>query len=91
MSGPEPASQEGILSHRRVRYAVVSAILIAHFLLAFTSAQKKSVTIDEPYHIAPGVSALFSGDFRMSTDSPPLMPEPILISSAPVNALKPPN
>jgi hypothetical protein len=53
--------------------AVVILVLVSHFALLVSSARKKSITKDEPYHIARGVSALFSGDFRMSVEHPPLI------------------
>jgi len=53
--------------------AAVAAVLLAHLAMLFHSAGKKSATSDEPFHIARGVSALFSGDFRLSVAHPPLV------------------
>lgn len=53
--------------------AAVCAVLAVHLGLLVGSALQKSATSDEPFHIARGVSALFSGDFRMSVAHPPLV------------------
>jgi 4-amino-4-deoxy-L-arabinose transferase-like glycosyltransferase len=53
--------------------AAVLLILALHFTVLVMSAGRKSVTSDEPFHIARGVSALFSGDFRLNVAHPPLV------------------
>jgi len=63
------------------RRAVVVVVIAAHFLLLFFSVSDKSATSDEPFHISRGVSALYSGDFRMSVAHPPLIN---LISATPL-------
>lgn len=66
--------QENYLARKTwLRRAAVVLVLAAHFTLLVFTAREKSATSDEPYHIARGVSALFSGDFRMSVAHPPLV------------------
>ena len=50
----------------------VTFLLALHFGLGFMSARHKAVTADEPFHLGRGVSALFSGDFRLNVSHPPL-------------------
>jgi len=50
----------------------VTFLLALHFGLGFVSARHKAVTADEPFHLGRGVSALFSGDFRLNVSHPPL-------------------
>lgn len=52
--------------------AAVFSLLALHFGLGLMSARQKSVTADEPFHLGRGVSALFSGDFRLNVSHPPL-------------------
>ncbi len=44
-------------------------LLSVHFLVLYFSALQKSATSDEPYHIARGVSALFSSDARLPPEA----------------------
>jgi 4-amino-4-deoxy-L-arabinose transferase-like glycosyltransferase len=57
----------------RARKIALFLILALHFTILVMSAGRKSVTSDEPFHIARGVSALFSGDFRLNVAHPPLV------------------
>jgi hypothetical protein len=69
------AEQAGTAGRERrwLRIAAVAAVLAAHVLLAWTSSRQKSATMDEPFHVAAGIAALKSGDFRLAVDSPPLI------------------
>ncbi len=64
-------TQRSILN--RFRPLIVAGLIIVHFALAISSARLKSPTADEPFHLARGVSAMFSGDFRLSVAHPPLI------------------
>ena len=58
---------------RRLRAAFVAAMLLALAVQAVFSALGNSSTFDEPEHIASGMAALRTRDFRMSVAHPPLM------------------
>lgn len=63
-------------------------ILSAQCFLLVGSIRSKSPTIDEPHHLAIGVSTLASLDFRMCRDDPPLQnmlnAVPVLVLGKPV-------
>ncbi len=63
----------------------VAAIWLA---LAFTSAWRKSTTVDEVPHLGAGLSVLEFGDFRMNPEHPPLIK---VLSALPVYLLDRPN
>ena len=59
---------------RRVGWPVaIGAILVAQFCLAYRSASRTSVTVDEVAYVPAGVSYWMTGDWRMSRDHPILM------------------
>lgn len=68
-------------NEKRMIRAAAALALAVHLLLLILTARDKSVTSDEPFHIARGASALFSGDFRLNVAHPPLVN---LISAAPL-------
>ncbi len=48
---------------------IVTAVLLLHFSLGFTSLIQKSLTFDEPAHIAGGLDCWINGNFGMTPDN----------------------
>ncbi|MFO8058064.1 MAG: glycosyltransferase family 39 protein [bacterium] len=59
--------------HKWIVPAVALLIITAHLALLISSARHKSHTSDEPFHLARGVAAIITGDFRTSVAHPPLV------------------
>ncbi|HVT59412.1 MAG TPA: glycosyltransferase family 39 protein [Thermoanaerobaculia bacterium] len=57
----------------RFAFWLPTAVLLAlAAALAMGAALSDSITVDEPTHLAAGVTPLLTGDFRLSPDHPPL-------------------
>ena len=56
------------------RASLVLVLLAALAAQALFAALATSATDDEPYYVVSGLSALLTGDYRLSVDHPPLMP-----------------
>lgn len=70
----KPRTKENLLEkHKWTGIAVAVLIISAHLALLLTSARQKSHTSDEPYHLARGMAAILTGDFRTSVAHPPLL------------------
>ncbi len=48
-------------------------ILLAFFLQSTLTIRDTSITLDEPLHIASGYASLFTGDYRLVEEHPPLI------------------
>ncbi|MBI1387780.1 MAG: hypothetical protein GC154_04975 [bacterium] len=55
-----------------IRAPLVAAVLLAHTLILYHSASQKSATVDELSHLAGGLYAITTGDFRITRVDPPL-------------------
>ncbi len=67
--------ERGPRTRNSKRVLTVAAILLItiHLILLVSSARQKSHTSDEPFHLARGMAALLTGDFRTSVAHPPLV------------------
>jgi tetratricopeptide (TPR) repeat protein len=69
----KPARAASLLEKFRLQSTLAVAVLLALFsLLALTSAQRKSPTVDEPLHLFSGYTYIRWGDFRANPEHPPL-------------------
>ena len=74
------------IEEKRVHYSIVAIILLSFFIVVFTEAQYKSVTVDEISHLASGYSYIKTGDFRLNIEATPLVD---MISAMPLLFLAP--
>lgn len=58
---------------RRIALAILAILILLYLALAISSAQQKSVTVDELGHLPSGVYFLLTGDPRYTTLNPPLV------------------
>lgn len=50
-------------------FTIVAFLLMLHFFLVFTAAQRKSPVFDEPVHIAGGLSYWLENDYRINPEN----------------------
>lgn len=70
---PAPLATPGIFADARWRTAVLISAAVLYFALQVGSYSQKSVTYDEPVHLAAGYAALVNGDHRLDACHPPFV------------------
>ncbi len=73
MEEKKQSEEDGPFSNKRLVHGAAFLLIIAHLALLATSAARKSHTSDEPFHLARGMAALLTGDFRTSVAHPPII------------------